>query len=113
MLFNQLLGKQYQAQQLGPLGNDISNYLPPLALRIKRGEQYRPAYSCKNQKNAQRVPPQMLADVPWKTFRGLPVLGGSDFVEILCTDHVMTTPLQSAIAFPKKEPRCVSAFEWR
>src|SRR5206468_8209660 len=35
MLLYQLLGKQYQSQQLRPLGNYIPNYLSPLPLRIE------------------------------------------------------------------------------
>ena len=80
MGFNQFLGQDYQAEDLGPFGDDVAHDLPPFGAGVGPGEAYGPGYSGEDQEDAEGMCLHLFPDGTEQGMRGLATFGRASFV---------------------------------
>ncbi len=79
--FDQALGEENEAGHLHPFGDNVSDYLPPFALRIHQQEQEGPANPSDHDEYQKRMPIQKIEPRGTLFSFDRQTLGRSDFIQ--------------------------------
>jgi hypothetical protein len=87
MRFEQLLGEDDEAKDLGPFGDDVADDLSPLGVGVCAGEEEDPADAGKQQKNGERMVAELFPEGGKQRVRRIAAFSGADLVHVLGGEH--------------------------